>query len=225
MRRSSALPSAPASRWSRTSTTCDLLPDAGIGTWIVRGFGTAIMHGGTTAIFAVLGLAMLRARAGAMRPHALLPGLALAVLLHSAYNHLIASPRARHARQLLVLPPSALRRLRAQRKGGRRLARAGLRCRHGNARADQLRPPVRFAGGPVPAHAEGQVPRARRRGPAVLPAPLHGARAARQGHPDDARERFRGPRRRRDAGQVRRDALSRTSIGKTGLLAIQPMCT
>ena len=36
-----------------------LIPDAGIGTWIVRGFGTAIMHGGTTAIFAVMGLSML----------------------------------------------------------------------------------------------------------------------------------------------------------------------
>jgi hypothetical protein len=34
-------------------------PDAGLGTWIVRGFGTAIMHGGATAIFGVMGLAML----------------------------------------------------------------------------------------------------------------------------------------------------------------------
>ncbi len=29
------------------------LPDTNLGTWIVRGFGTAIMHGGTTAIYAV----------------------------------------------------------------------------------------------------------------------------------------------------------------------------
>src|SRR5512135_3345071 len=36
-----------------------LIPDAGLGTWIVRGFGTAIMHGGATAIFAMIGLAML----------------------------------------------------------------------------------------------------------------------------------------------------------------------
>ncbi len=28
------------------------MPDAGMGTWIVRGFGTAFMHGGVTAIFA-----------------------------------------------------------------------------------------------------------------------------------------------------------------------------
>ena len=41
-----------------------LIPDAGIGTWIVRGFGTAIMHGGATAIFAVMGLAMLERSGG-----------------------------------------------------------------------------------------------------------------------------------------------------------------
>ena len=28
-------------------------------TWIVRGFGTALMHGGTTALFAVMGLARI----------------------------------------------------------------------------------------------------------------------------------------------------------------------
>ena len=36
-----------------------LVPDAGLATWIVRGFGTAIMHGGVTATFAMAGLAML----------------------------------------------------------------------------------------------------------------------------------------------------------------------
>ena len=35
-----------------------LIPDAGIGIWIVRGFGPAIMHGGATAVFAVSGLAV-----------------------------------------------------------------------------------------------------------------------------------------------------------------------
>ena len=31
-------------------------PDAGLATWVVRGFGTAIMHGGATAIVAVIGM-------------------------------------------------------------------------------------------------------------------------------------------------------------------------
>jgi RsiW-degrading membrane proteinase PrsW (M82 family) len=52
-----------------------LAPDAGMGTWIVRGFGTAIMHGGATAIFAVLGLAMLE-RAKRARLTDILPVLA-----------------------------------------------------------------------------------------------------------------------------------------------------
>lgn len=81
-----------------------LIPDAGIGTWIVRGFGTAIMHGGATAIFAVMGLAMLdRARRESLR--ALLPGFGLAVVLHSAYNHLSHSPGIATLAILLVLPP------------------------------------------------------------------------------------------------------------------------
>lgn len=29
------------------------LPDSSLGLWLIRGFGTAIMHGGTTAIFAI----------------------------------------------------------------------------------------------------------------------------------------------------------------------------
>ena len=83
----------------------DLIPDAGIGTWIVRGFGTAIMHGGATAIFAVMGLAMLESEPGSnFRLQALLPGLGLAVVLHSAYNHLLASPRVATLAILLAVP-------------------------------------------------------------------------------------------------------------------------
>ena len=81
-----------------------LIPDAGMGTWIVRGFGTAIMHGGTTAIFAVMGLAMLE-RAQRTNLLAFLPGLALAVVLHSAYNHLSHLPKIAALAALVVLPP------------------------------------------------------------------------------------------------------------------------
>ncbi len=83
----------------------DLMRDAGIGTWIVRGFGTAIMHGGATAIFAVMGVALLqRAPSADVRLHLLLPGLCVAVLLHSAYNHLLAWPRAATLATLLAVP-------------------------------------------------------------------------------------------------------------------------
>ena len=82
-----------------------LLPDAGLGLWIVRGFGTALMHGGTTAIFAVMGLALLEQGSRSL-PAALLPGYALAVVLHAAYNAMLGSPRITMLVVLLVLPAS-----------------------------------------------------------------------------------------------------------------------
>ena len=81
-----------------------LVPEAGLATWIVRGFGTALMHGGSTAIFAVMGLAMTE-RAPDSTALALLPGLGLAIVLHSAFNHLSASPRLATLAMLLALPP------------------------------------------------------------------------------------------------------------------------
>lgn len=79
-------------------------PEAGMGTWVVRGFGTALMHGGATAIFGVMGLAMLdRARSAGLA--AFLPGLALAVVLHSAFNHLLQAPKLATLGIIVVLPP------------------------------------------------------------------------------------------------------------------------
>jgi RsiW-degrading membrane proteinase PrsW (M82 family) len=84
-------------------------PGAGMGVWIVRGFGTALMHGGATAIFAVIGIAMLgRADTRASRVRSRLadfaPGFALAVALHSAYNHFVDHPLAAAAGIAVVLP-------------------------------------------------------------------------------------------------------------------------
>ena len=80
-----------------------LVPDAGLPTWIVRGFGTAVMHGGVTATFAMMSLAMLE-RAGRAAVTAFAPGLALAVGLHSAYNHLAAAPLFATLAVLVVVP-------------------------------------------------------------------------------------------------------------------------
>ena len=63
------------------------LGTGGMGTWIVRGFGTALMHGGASAIFAVSSVALLE-RAGGWR--AFVPGFAAAVVLHSAFNHVFS---------------------------------------------------------------------------------------------------------------------------------------
>jgi RsiW-degrading membrane proteinase PrsW (M82 family) len=64
---------------------------AGIGTWIIRGFGTAIMHGGATAVFAVASLSLLE-RGGVPKLLAPLPGLVLAYGLHSLYNQTLLPP-------------------------------------------------------------------------------------------------------------------------------------
>jgi RsiW-degrading membrane proteinase PrsW (M82 family) len=81
-----------------------LVPDASVGTWIVRGFGTAIMHGGCTAIFAMAGLA-LRERAPQASPLVFLPGFVAAVALHAAYNHAFLPPMLSTLAVIVVLPP------------------------------------------------------------------------------------------------------------------------
>ncbi|HVF39045.1 MAG TPA: PrsW family glutamic-type intramembrane protease [Gemmatimonadaceae bacterium] len=78
-------------------------PDPTIWTWIVRGFGTALMHGGTTAIFAMVSR-MLHNRARSFRPVLLLPGLAAAIVLHSLYNGFLVSPLLATALIVLVFP-------------------------------------------------------------------------------------------------------------------------
>ena len=39
-------------------------PDSHMAVWVVRGFGTAIMHGGATAIFAIVSVALSEKRPG-----------------------------------------------------------------------------------------------------------------------------------------------------------------
>ena len=67
-----------------------LAPRAGLGIWLVRGFGTAIMHGSATAVFAVLALSFMERKRRA--PY--LAGFAIAAVLHSAFNHFFLSPLA-----------------------------------------------------------------------------------------------------------------------------------
>lgn len=77
---------------------------AHMGVWIVRGFGTAIMHGGVTAIFGVMAQTLTE-RSMRINPVYYLPGLLLASLLHSIYNHFFVAPILQTVGTLLVLPP------------------------------------------------------------------------------------------------------------------------
>jgi RsiW-degrading membrane proteinase PrsW (M82 family) len=81
-------------------------PTATVWTWIVRGFGTAVMHGGATAILAMV--ARVNNQSDAFRPHLLLAGLAVAVVLHSLYNHFILQPLLATALIMLVFPYTAI---------------------------------------------------------------------------------------------------------------------
>src|SRR6476619_7601800 len=81
-----------------------LATEAGMGTWIVRGFGTALMHGGTTALFAVMGVARSE-RATHARIAYFVPGFLVAVLLHSGFNHLSHLPLLTTLTTMLTLPP------------------------------------------------------------------------------------------------------------------------
>ena len=71
--------------------------------WLVRGLGTAMLHGGATAIFAILARAL--ADRYPRRPHAaFLPGLAAAIAIHSGFNQLPLPPMVQAAVVMLVLP-------------------------------------------------------------------------------------------------------------------------
>ncbi len=71
--------------------------------WLLRGCGTAMMHGGTTAIFAVASK-VLHERRVLPPGAAYAPGWVLAIAIHSAYNHFFLSPALSALAILLTLP-------------------------------------------------------------------------------------------------------------------------
>jgi RsiW-degrading membrane proteinase PrsW (M82 family) len=80
-----------------------LASDAHYGVWLVRGFGTAIMHGGATALFAIVAETMTE-RHLKMNPLLYIPGLIVAFLLHAIFNHFPISPVLSTVVTLLILP-------------------------------------------------------------------------------------------------------------------------
>jgi RsiW-degrading membrane proteinase PrsW (M82 family) len=73
------------------------------GVWTIRGFGTAIMHGGATAIFAVVSQ-ILTERHATINPLYYIPGLIAAIILHSIFNHFPFTPVLSTAVTLFILP-------------------------------------------------------------------------------------------------------------------------
>ncbi len=75
---------------------------AGIMTWITRGFGTAVMHGGTTALFAILAAGSDHRRRSRILSGA--TGLILAILVHTLFNYLTVHPLAATLFIILFIP-------------------------------------------------------------------------------------------------------------------------
>ncbi len=69
------------------------LGEASIVLWTVRGFGTAVLHGATTAIFAMISRTLVES--GRVRQAlAFAPGWLAAVLIHAVFNRALISPIA-----------------------------------------------------------------------------------------------------------------------------------
>jgi len=77
--------------------------DLNVIVWLLRGLGTAVMHGATCAIFAVVSKFLID-RYMNLSVYIYLPGLALAIVIHSFFNHLLIRPDIITVIQLIVLP-------------------------------------------------------------------------------------------------------------------------
>jgi RsiW-degrading membrane proteinase PrsW (M82 family) len=82
------------------------LPDRTIWLWIVRGFGTALLHATTAAVMAIAAKTLADSRSRSLVWF--LPGWALAVILHSMFNHALVSPLLAAAVLIVVLPVALL---------------------------------------------------------------------------------------------------------------------
>jgi protease PrsW len=82
------------------------IPDlsaSGLITSAVRGLGTAMMHGGTTAIFGIVSVNLSEIRASRSKL-VLLPGLTIAVFIHELYNQPFSRPVTAAVVVLVTLP-------------------------------------------------------------------------------------------------------------------------
>jgi protease PrsW len=78
-------------------------PGSPLSLWVVRGFGTAILHGAATALFAMIAL-RLTARRGTTRPAAYLAAAAAAIGLHAGFNSTVLPPFVQMLVLLIIVP-------------------------------------------------------------------------------------------------------------------------
>lgn len=79
------------------------IPDSqSIVLWVVRGFGTAMMHGGCTALFSIILMAGIQREKHLIL--SMLPGIVTSILLHSAFNHFFVNPYLQTGLIFVLLP-------------------------------------------------------------------------------------------------------------------------
>ena len=79
------------------------LGTSSLGLWIVRGLGTAILHGSTTAVLGILSKDLTdRHDSRALRWF--VPGWLIAVIVHSLYNHVLVNPLLAATLLLVAVP-------------------------------------------------------------------------------------------------------------------------
>jgi len=79
------------------------LSDPSVPLWVVRGFGTAVMHGSVTAIMAMV-CKLLVDRQGSPRLWVFLVGWLSAAALHSLFNRFLFSPNVSTILMLTIMP-------------------------------------------------------------------------------------------------------------------------
>ena len=79
------------------------LQTANLFIWVIRGFGTAIMHGGTTCIFAIISKNLMDVH-GSEKAYWYIPGFLSVIIIHSFFNHLFFSPLINTAIIIISLP-------------------------------------------------------------------------------------------------------------------------
>jgi RsiW-degrading membrane proteinase PrsW (M82 family) len=95
-----------------------VLASDNIGVWIVRGLGTAVMHGGMTAVYGIVTRTLVDRWGGRVSTY--IPALVGVTLAHSIYNHFILPPITATIVLHIVLPTTLLLAFRASESATRR---------------------------------------------------------------------------------------------------------
>lgn len=78
------------------------LHDGSLALWLVRGFGTAVMHGGATTLFAITAKSWIERDGNRLFAYPV--SWIIAVLVHSGYNHFLLPPLLTTALVCVVMP-------------------------------------------------------------------------------------------------------------------------